>query len=113
MSQMQVGGKFYACKCLIKSNRLRNTRSRINLNLNFQSNSFSNTNFSNQSTKMRISQRLRLSGSSQQTNPVAIFNTGKIYFGNFYLNQPLKVNYLGQMEGQPGGTSNPPRNKYI
>ena len=111
MSQMQIGGKFYACKCLIKSNRLRNARSRINLN--FQSNSFSNTNFSNQSTKMRISQRLHLSGSSQQTNPVARFNTGKIYFGNFYLNQPLKVNYLGQMEGQPGGTSNPPRNKYI
>lgn len=111
MSQMQIGGKFYACKCLIQTKKFRNSRSRFQLN--FQTNSFSNTNFSNKSTKMRISERLRLSGSSQQTNPIARINNGKTYFGNFYLNQPLNVNYLGQMEGQPGGTSNPPRNNYI
>lgn len=112
MSQMQMKvGRNYTCKCVLQINKLRNLRSRFNLN--FQSNAFSNTNFSNKSTKMRISERLRLSGSSQQTNPVARFNTGKIYFGNFYLNETLKVNYLGQIEGQPGGTSNPPRNNFI
>lgn len=111
MSQIQIGEKIYACKCLINSSKLRNIRPK--LNLQFQSNSFSTTNFSNKSDKMRIADRLRLEGSSQQTNPIGRINNGKTYFGNFYLNKPLIVNYLGQMEGQPGGTSNPPRNKYI
>jgi len=35
---------------------------------------------------------------------------GKSQFGNFYLGQPLNINYLGRMEGMPGGSGSPPRN---
>ena len=35
---------------------------------------------------------------------------GKTQYGNFYLGQPLNVNYLGRMEGMPGGSGSPPRN---
>lgn len=38
---------------------------------------------------------------------------GTIQFGNFYLGQPLTLNYLGRMEGQPGGGGMPPRNNFI
>ena len=35
---------------------------------------------------------------------------GKLTFGN--LNTPAKLNYLGGIEGQPGGTPRPLRNKF-
>ena len=35
---------------------------------------------------------------------------GKSQFGNFYLGQPLNVNYLGRIEGMPGGSGSPPTN---
>lgn len=35
---------------------------------------------------------------------------GKTTFGNF--NKPVKLNYLGGWEGQPGGSITPPRNKF-
>lgn len=35
---------------------------------------------------------------------------GKIQYGNFYLGQPLNINYLGRMEGMPGGGGSPPKN---
>jgi hypothetical protein len=35
---------------------------------------------------------------------------GKLTFGN--LNVPAKLNYLGGIEGQPGGTPRPLRNKF-
>ena len=37
---------------------------------------------------------------------------GQIQFGNFYLVKPLQLNYLGRMEGQPGGGGAPPKNKF-
>jgi len=37
---------------------------------------------------------------------------GKTEFGNFYLGQPLQINYLGRVEGMPGGSGAPPRNKF-
>lgn len=37
---------------------------------------------------------------------------GKTQFGNFYLGQPLRVNYLGRVEGQPGGSGKPPTNSF-
>ncbi len=37
---------------------------------------------------------------------------GKIQYGNFYLNKPLNVNYLGRMEGMPGGGGMPPLNRF-
>ena len=33
-------------------------------------------------------------------------------YGNFYLGQPLNVNYLGRMEGMPGGSGTPPINRF-
>jgi len=35
---------------------------------------------------------------------------GKTQYGNFYLGQPLNVNYLGRIEGMPGGSGKPPSN---
>lgn len=37
---------------------------------------------------------------------------GNTQYGNFYLDQPLNVNYLGRMEGMPGGSGSPPTNKF-
>jgi len=51
----------------------------------------------------------------QNINISQIVNTylgGKIQFGNFYLNQPLNVNYFGRVEGMPGGFGSPPLNKF-
>ena len=35
---------------------------------------------------------------------------GTIQYGNFYLNQPLQINYLGRVEGMSGGSGMPPKN---
>lgn len=37
---------------------------------------------------------------------------GKTQFGNFYLGEPLNINYLGRMEGMPGGSGMPPVNRF-
>ena len=37
---------------------------------------------------------------------------GSTYFGNFYLGQPLSLNYLGRMEGMAGGSGSPPVNRF-
>jgi hypothetical protein len=71
----------------------------------------SNTNSSNLSYKMRLSQVLKLDNSSQQINRISRMS-GKPQFGNFYLGQPLNINYLGRMEGMPGGSGTPPKNKF-
>jgi hypothetical protein len=75
-------------------------------------NATSNTNYENISGKMRIAQRLRLDGYSQKSNPIARINGGITQFGNFYLGQQATLNYLGRMEGQPGGSGAPPINNY-
>jgi hypothetical protein len=60
---------------------------------------------------MRLSQVLKLDSSSQQINRISRMS-GKIQFGNFYLGQPLSINYLGRMEGMPGGSGMPPLNRF-
>ena len=60
----------------------------------------SQTNFSNTSYKLRLSQILK-------TNL-----GGSVQFGNYYLSQYPNINYLGRSEGQPGGGGSPPKNKY-
>jgi hypothetical protein len=35
---------------------------------------------------------------------------GKSEYGNFYLGQPLNINYLGRIQGMPGGSGKPPSN---
>lgn len=37
---------------------------------------------------------------------------GKTQYGNFYLGEPLNVNYLGRIQGMPGGSGSPPVNKF-
>ena len=50
--------------------------------------------------KMRVSQLIQtsLGGSTQ--------------YGNFYLGQPLELNYLGNLQGMPGGSGMPPKNTF-
>ena len=37
---------------------------------------------------------------------------GNIEYGNFYLGKPMNVNYLGRMEGMPGGSGTAPVNRF-
>ena len=37
---------------------------------------------------------------------------GSIQYGNFYLGQPLELNYLGNLQGMPGGSGMPPKNTF-
>jgi hypothetical protein len=37
---------------------------------------------------------------------------GSTQFGNYYLGKPPVFNYLGRLEGQPGGSGSPPRNQF-
>ena len=60
----------------------------------------SNTNFLNVSTNQRIGNILSSRASLG----------GRTRFGNFYLNEPINVNYLGRTPGQPGGSGKPLRN---
>jgi hypothetical protein len=50
------------------------------------------------STNMRIAQLIKF------------YKGGKTQYGNSYLGQPLNLNYLGRMEGMPGGSGSPPSN---
>lgn len=43
---------------------------------------------------------------------VNVTKSGRTQYGNFYLNQPLNVNYLGRMEGMPGGSGSAPKNTF-
>jgi len=78
---------------------------------NYKINRNFNTNYSNLSYKMRLSQVLKLDGTSQKINRISRIS-GKTQFGNFYLGQPLNVNYLGRMEGMPGGSGSSPKNRF-
>ena len=110
MSQYQIKGKFYRCGCLLSNKSVRN---RFEMSTNYKINAQTNTNFANISNQQRIAQRLILDGSSQNVLRIARFNGGITQYGNFYLNQPLSLNYLGRMEGQPGGGGSPPKNQFI
>ena len=37
---------------------------------------------------------------------------GSTQFGNYYLGEPVIFNYLGRVEGQPGGSGLPLRNRF-
>lgn len=109
MSQYQIKGKFYACKCVFSN---KPVHVHLNRSAVYKKNSQTNTNFANISNKQRIAQRLILDGSSQSVVRISRLNGGITQFGNSYLNQPLSLNYLGRMEGQPGGGGSPPKNKF-
>lgn len=109
MSQYQVKGKFYRCGCLFSKKPIKN---RFEMSTNYKINAQTNTNFANVSNHQRIAQRLILEGSSQNVARISRLNGGITQFGNFYLKQPLTLNYLGRMEGQPGGGGGPPKNRF-
>lgn len=79
--------------------------------INYKIINSSNTNFSNLSYKRRLSQILKLDSYSQKVNRISRM-AGKLQFGNFYLGQPLNINYLGRMEGMAGGGGKPPLNQF-
>jgi len=54
----------------------------------------------------------RVSNNRRISQIVNYSKGGKIQYGNFYLGQPLNVNYLGRMEGMPGGSGSPPVNRF-
>ena len=98
-----------------KLNRYKNGRI-VNIiepggHANWKLNQNFHTNRANISNNMRRSQRLNLGGNGQRVNYVSRWG-GITQFGNFYLGQPLNLNYLGRMEGQPGGGGSPPTNKF-
>lgn len=59
-----------------------------------------------QGTTPNISNNMRIA------QCVRIPRSGKPQFGNYYLGEPLTLNYLGRMEGQPGGGGMPLRNQF-
>lgn len=55
---------------------------------------------------------VRLSYASRIAQVMQASKGGKVQYGNFYLGQPLNVNYLGRMEGMSGGSGSPPVNRF-
>lgn len=110
MSQVQLKGKYYKCKCAFSNKRTKVTFP--SMSANYKINAQTNSNFANISNKQRIAQRLILESSSQNVVRISRLNGGIVQFGNFYLNQPLSLNYLGCIEGQPGGSGSPPKNTF-
>ena len=53
---------------------------------------------------------IKVSNNIRIAQIINISKGGKTQYGNFYLGQPLSVNYLGRMEGMPGGSGSPPTN---
>lgn len=53
---------------------------------------------------------IRVSNNIRNSHIIKYIKGGKTQYGNFYLGQPLNINYLGRMEGMPGGSGAPPRN---
>ena len=109
MPPVPITGAFYKCKCVFSNKTVH-----VHLNRSgvYKKNNQSNPNNSNISNRQRIANRLILAGSSQNVFRISRLNRGITQFGNFYLKEPLTLNYLGRMEGQPGGGGSPPKNNY-
>jgi hypothetical protein len=52
----------------------------------------------------------RVSNSTRISQIINYSKGGKTQYGNFYLGQPLNINYLGRIEGMPGGSGSRPTN---
>jgi len=62
--------------------------------------------FTSQSPSLNISNSQRISQIINSTIG------GSTHFGNYYLGEPVVFNYLGRVEGQPGGSGAPLRNRF-
>jgi len=54
----------------------------------------------------------RVSNNVRVSKIVNFTKGGRTHFGNFYLGQPLNLNYLGRSEGMPGGSGSAPVNRF-
>jgi hypothetical protein len=55
---------------------------------------------------------IRISNNRRISQIINFTKGGTTQFGNFYLGQPLNVNYLGRTQGMPGGSGSPPVNRF-
>ena len=55
---------------------------------------------------------IRVSYNTRISQIVNFYKGGKTQFGNFYLGQPLQLNYLGRAQGMPGGSGSAPKNTF-
>lgn len=55
---------------------------------------------------------IRVSNNRRISQIVNYSKGGKTQYGNFYLGQPLNLNYLGRMEGMSGGSGTAPKNTF-
>jgi hypothetical protein len=55
---------------------------------------------------------LKISNNMRVAQVITSSLGGKTQYGNFYLGQPLQLNYLGRNEGMPGGSGSAPKNKF-
>ena len=58
------------------------------------------------------SSSFRISNASRTSQIITTSLGGKSQYGNFYLGNPLNINYLGRIEGMPGGSGTAPTNKF-
>jgi hypothetical protein len=77
------------------------------LTCNCKVNSYNKFAVSSNSASTNVSYKTRISQLIKYTN-----KGGKTEFGNFYLGENLNLNYLGRVEGMPGGGGKPPTNKF-
>ena len=66
----------------------------------------------NKNIPLSDSPSYRISNNRRISQIINITKGGNTQFGNFYLGQPLELNYLGRPEGMPGGSGRPPRNQF-
>lgn len=58
--------------------------------------------------------KLNISNMQRAANLIKLNgNRSTVQFGNDYLGYRPIINYLGRVEGQPGGFGSPPRNSFI
>jgi len=54
----------------------------------------------------------KISNATRVSQIIQYSKGGKSQYGNSYLGQPLNINYLGRVEGMPGGSGMPPLNRF-
>ena len=106
------GNKSYA-KRMINYNAVYNRLNANSLNYSLAQtqcfcvdNKYDKLSVGSDSPSISISNNLRIS------QIINYSKGGKTQYGNFYLGQPLKINYLGRIEGMAGGSGSPPINRF-
>lgn len=54
----------------------------------------------------------RISNNARISQIITTSLGGSTQYGNFYLGQPLQLDYLGNAQGMPGGSGMPPKNTF-